>query len=224
MAAALIPVIGGLAARTGVGLAASALIDKGINKGIPFALKKAREATAKHKLTKGLSKGLAKAENAYNSKGGKIAREIASTAGGIAAFEGSGKILQGAGKLGAGVGGAIKGTRIGGRIAGQFSGKKGTMISKGAKKFEKAKTNLSERITKVGKKGEKTVGRIRKRLAPTESDRAATVRQNYSNALENEIKNVPKKSRYFQENPKAYDIMMEEIEGGSKLDKKKFRL
>ena len=173
MAAALVPVIGGAAARLGVGLAASKLIDDGINRAVPYALGKAREMTSKYKLTHGLSKGIGKVEGAYNSKAGKVGRTVASLAGSVAAFGGAGKMVgqigkasagirAGAGQVGQGLRAVTKGTRVGRVLEDQiFNPKKGAMITKAAQKFNRAKVNLSEKATRVGggiKKGASAVG------------------------------------------------------------------
>lgn len=172
-AAPLIPVIAGAAARLGVGLAASKAIDVGVNRTIPYALGKAKEVTSKYKLTHGLSRGIGKVQSAYNSKAGRIAREGISLIGGIAAFGGAGKLVgkapiiggaleRGAGQLGQGLRSATKGTRLGRVLEDQiFNPKKGAFIPKAAKKFNRAKVNLSEKATKIKggiKKGAGAIG------------------------------------------------------------------
>lgn len=177
MAAAAIPIAigaGRLAAQFGIGLAASKAIDTGINRTIPYGLSKAKEFTSKYKLTHGLSKGIGKAEKLYNSKGGKIAREVASVAGSVAAFGGSGKLLtqggkiagqvaKGAGQVGTGLRTALKGTRVGRVLEDQiFNPKKGAIITRGAKKFNQAKLNLSKKATEVGGAVSKQASRLGK--------------------------------------------------------------
>lgn len=90
-----------LAAQMGLGTAASYAIDKGIKKGIPKLLGVGKKITknSKYKTVRKISRGLGKVEKAYNSKYGKYGQEAASLVGGLLAFHGAGKAVQGAKNL-----------------------------------------------------------------------------------------------------------------------------
>lgn len=192
MALALLPVVARGAAQLGLGAAASAAIDAGINKGIPYAMHKAKEATSKFKVTHGLSNAIGKAEKAYDSKTGRVIRNVASTAGSLVAFGASGKLLRGASKGAGAVGRGLRGAKN--ELVGAFKGKKGNFISKGARKFQQAKTNLSEKAVQVGSAAKKGFGRVTKRIGDTfkGKPKAPTLRppkvQSYTDTLEQQIK------------------------------------
>lgn len=107
-----------LAAQTGVGIAAGKLLDYGLNKGIPKVLSKAKNFTSKYRRTRGVSKVIGKIEKGYHSKGGRIARRVVSTAGGLAASYLGGKAFDKAGAYAAPhIKNALSGTQTGRRIA-----------------------------------------------------------------------------------------------------------
>lgn len=192
MALALLPIVARGAAQLGLGAAASAAIDAGINKGIPYAMHKAREATSKFKVTHGLSNAIGKAEKAYDSKTGKVIRNVASTAGSLVAFGASGKLLRGASKGAGAVGRGLRGAKN--QLVGAFKGKKGNFLSKGARKFQQAKTNLSEKTAQVGKAASKGWNKFTTKVGEKFGRKPAlpTLRpqkvQSYTDALEQEIK------------------------------------
>lgn len=100
-AAALVPIgvaAARLAAQTGLAYAAGKVINYGLDKGIPKALSKAKQFTAKRKKLQKVSKVIGGIEKAYHSKGGRIVRGGAAAVGSLAAYHYGGKAFDSAGK------------------------------------------------------------------------------------------------------------------------------
>lgn len=100
MAAAVAPLLYGaarIAAQTGVAYAAGKAINYGLDKGIPKLITKSKKFTSKHKKLKGVSKAIGKFEKGYNSKGGRIAKNVVRGAGSLAAYYLGGKAFDAAG-------------------------------------------------------------------------------------------------------------------------------
>jgi len=139
---------GRLGAQVGAGLAAGEIIDAGINRAVPYALAKSREATSKYKLTHGLSKGIGLVEKGYNSKAGKVARTVATVAGGVLAFGAAGQaiksapairtaIIRGAGQVGKGLNAAFE-SRLG-QLA--YRARPGQLMGRYAKNVQRFANN-----------------------------------------------------------------------------------
>lgn len=186
MAAALIPVVGRAAAQLGLGAAASKVIDMGINRAIPYAMQKAKEATSKYKVTHGISNAIAKAEKGYNSKTGQKVRDVASLAGSLVAFGGSGKMLKtaskGVGMAGAGLRQAVR--RVGGSL------KKGNPLLKIPKRYQQAKsklsegaTKLSQGATKIQKRMSKAGRKVRERVNPKPPSKQQLIADQYEKEI-----------------------------------------
>lgn len=99
MAVAAIPSLlaagGELAAQLGVGYGISKGVDAAVNKGVPYVLQKSRKLASKYKKTQKIAKYIQKAEKGYDSKYGRIGRNVATAAGSIAGIAASGKIVNG---------------------------------------------------------------------------------------------------------------------------------
>lgn len=204
MAAALLPVAGAAAARLGIGLAASHLIDKGINNAIPYAIRKAKRFTAKHKRTRGISKILGKVERGYDSKIGRIARTGASIAGGTLAFSASGKILKGLTEGAGAVGGRL-GTMARGTQFFKNASKKGGLISRGTKYYNRLANTAGEKFGGAQSRLTKGITKLSKRINKPKKSALSQKISDYSSRLEQEIKNrnppapppIPKKKFKF---------------------------